>query len=184
MAIILSIIKTMTMYERCDLTFTGLNFLIFLFTTIVGVYVKIKKKSIDKDKKEIDSISKEIKKYKDTIINNKNLTSLSIVSEQLNNITKEINDLIHKEQTNQTRGMNIFNAYADYSRKILDIKCKIPSKYKNIENKLDQVKARIDNQIKTKIMLSNDDESNSFIYLKLQEIIHDLKVSIEKLNLK
>ena len=173
----------MSSYEKCDLLFTGLNFLFVIVTAIIGYFVNRKRKEINNDKKEIDKISKEVRKYRDTIINNRDLSNLSIVLEEVKDINKKLDNLVHKEKQNNTRGINIFEEYFNESKKIFEINSKVPSKYIKLEEELDKVRTILKRHADSEIKLSESKKYDD-IDLILNNVIKKLKRNIENLNLK
>uniref|UniRef100_UPI0039EA36A1 hypothetical protein n=1 Tax=Clostridium perfringens TaxID=1502 RepID=UPI0039EA36A1 len=73
----------MSNYEKWDLFFTALNFILLISTSIIGWFVNENRKNTNKDKQEIQTIATEVKKYRDTIVKNTHLISLNITLEEL-----------------------------------------------------------------------------------------------------
>lgn len=173
----------MSNYEWGDLIFTGINTALTIGTIVFHNLAKKDKSEIEKTSEEIKKTSKEIKKYRDNIINNRELSSLSIVLEELQGINKKLDSIRYNEQQGDTRGFDIFKAYFEENQKILEIKSKIPSKYSKLEEELDKAKEILSTHMDTKETLSKTGKYSD-ISIILNDIIKKLKKNIEDLSLK
>ncbi|XZL29888.1 hypothetical protein ACSXBB_10810 [Clostridium perfringens] len=172
----------MSNYEKWDLFFTALNFILLISTSIIGWFVNENRKNTNKDKQEIQTIATEVKKYRDTIVKNTHLISLNITLEELKKINKKIDDIVFIEKRDD-RGFDIFKEYHNISKKIFDIKQNIPSKYNKLEDELDSVRNILDRHKDKNLKLSETGEVNDIDSI-LNSVIRVLKKDIEKLELK
>ena len=166
----------MSNYEKYDIFFTGLNFLFAVVCFIAGLRTNKNREIINNDKEEI-------KKYREGIINNRNLSSLTIVLEEVKNINKRLDYIIYKEKQNDIRGINIFNEYFNETKRIFETKSNIPSKYKELEKQLSEVTSILNYHIECKTKLSESKKCYDIDRI-FDSIIFKLKKYIENLNLE